>query len=206
MLAAWYALVERGRLRRGERILIHSATGGAGLSAIQIARWAGAEIFATAGTPERREYLRNLGIQYVSDSRSLAFFDDVMAWTNGEGVDMVLNTLAGEGLFKGLKLVKPYGRFIEFGKRDIDLNTPIGLAPFNDNLDFMAVDFDRLKAERPDECARIMREVWKGLEEGYFQPLPCTSYPISQASEAFKVMMRSLHLGKLALSFSRIRP
>jgi acyl transferase domain-containing protein/NAD(P)-dependent dehydrogenase (short-subunit alcohol dehydrogenase family)/threonine dehydrogenase-like Zn-dependent dehydrogenase/acyl carrier protein len=201
MLAAWYALVERGRVRKGERILIHSATGGAGLSAIQIATWIGAEVFATAGTPERRDYLRGLGVRHVSDSRSLAFFDDVMEWTKGEGIDVVLNTLAGEGLFKGLELLKPYGRFIEFGKRDIDLNTPLGLAPFNENLDFIAVDFDRLRAERPDECARIMREVWKGLEAGYFHPLPCKSYPISQAPDAFSVMARSQHLGKLALSF-----
>ena len=201
MLAAWYALVERGRLRKGERILIHSATGGAGLSAIQVAQWAGAEIYATAGTPERREFLRSLGIRYVSDSRSLAFAEDIMRWTGGEGIDVVLNTLAGEGLFKGLKLLRPYGRFIEFGKRDIDLNTPLGLAPFNENLDFIAVDFDRLRAERPEECARIMREVWKGLDEGYLKPLPSRSYPISRAAEAFKLIARSQHLGKVVLSF-----
>lgn len=206
MLAAWYALVERGRLRKAERILIHSATGGAGLSAIQIARWIGAEIYATAGTPERREYLRSLGIQHVSDSRSLAFFDDIMQWTGGEGIDVVLNTLAGEGLFKGLKLLRPYGRFIEFGKRDIDLNTPLGLAPFNENLDFIAVDFDRLRAERPEECARIMHEVWKGIAAGYLSPLPSRSYPVSQAADAFKHIARSQHIGKVVLSFDDPAP
>ncbi|MBI5819060.1 MAG: SDR family NAD(P)-dependent oxidoreductase [Verrucomicrobia bacterium] len=201
MVAAWYALVERGRLCKGERILIHSATGGAGLSAIQIARRIGAEIYATAGTPERRDYLRSIGIEHVSDSRSLAFFDDIMAWTQGKGVDVVLNTLAGEGLLKGLKLLRPYGRFIEFGKRDIDLNTPIGLAPFNENLDFIAVDFDRLRAERPHEYLRIMREVWQALEAGQLMPLPSKSLPISKAVEAFKHMARSQHIGKLVLSF-----
>ena len=201
MIAAWYALVERGRLRKGERILIQSATGGAGLSAIQIARQVGAEIYATAGTPERRDYLRSIGIEHVSDSRSLAFFDDVMAWTHGEGVDVVLNTLAGEGLFKGLKLLRPYGRFIEFGKRDIDLNTPLGLAHFNENLEFIAVDFDRLRSGCPKECARVMRKVWKAYTTGHLTPLPSKSLPISRATEAFKSMARSQHIGKLVLSF-----
>ena len=201
MLAAWYALVDRARLRRGDRLLIHSATGGAGLSAIQIARWIGAEIYATAGTPERREYLRSLGIRYVSDSRSLAFYDDIMCWTAGEGIDAVLNTLAGEGLFKGLKLLRPYGKFIEFGKRDIDQNTPLGLAPFNDNLDLIAVDFDRLRAERPEECRRVMLDVWRCLEAGHLKPLPSSAYPVSRAAEAFSHIARSQHIGKVVLNF-----
>lgn len=201
LLAAWYALVERARLGRGERVLIHSATGGAGLSAIQIARWIGAEIYATAGTHEKREYLRSLGIRHVADSRSLAFADEIREWTGGEGVDVVLNTLAGDGLVKGLRLLRPYGRFVEFGKRDIDADTPLRLSPFNENLDFIAVDFDRLRAERPAECARIMDEVWKGLAAGYFQPLPATVFPLSRVVEAFQHIARAQHIGKVVLSF-----
>jgi NADPH:quinone reductase-like Zn-dependent oxidoreductase/acyl carrier protein len=205
MLAAWYALVERGRLKRGERLLVHSATGGAGLSAIQIARRIGAEIFATAGSPERREHLRSIGIERVSDSRSLAFYDDIMEWTGGEGVDVVLNTLAGEGLFKGVRLLRPYGRFIEFGKRDIDANTPLGLAPFNENLDLIAVDFDRLRAERPEECARILGEVWGLVAAGELQPLPARTYPVSRAAEAFGLVARAGHIGKVVLAMDDAR-
>ncbi|MBI3779503.1 MAG: zinc-binding dehydrogenase, partial [candidate division NC10 bacterium] len=115
-LTAHYALNHLGRLSGGDRVLIHSATGGVGLAAIQLARQVGAEIFATAGTPEKRDFLRSLGIQHVMDSRSLAFADEVMERTGGQGVDVVLNSLSGEAIRKGLGILRDYGRFLEIGK------------------------------------------------------------------------------------------
>ncbi len=129
-LTAYYALIHLGRMHRGERVLIHSAAGGVGLAAVQLAQHVGAEIFATAGSDEKRAYLRSLGIQHIMDSRSLDFADQIMASTNGRGVDLVLNSLTGEALTKGLEILAPYGRFLEIGKRDIYQNTRIGLLPF----------------------------------------------------------------------------
>jgi myxalamid-type polyketide synthase MxaF len=99
-------------------VLIHSAAGGVGLAAVQLAQRTGAEIFATAGTPEKRAYLEGLGVRHVLESRSLAWVDEVLARTDGEGVDVVLNSLAGEALVRGVQLLRPYGRFVEIGKRD----------------------------------------------------------------------------------------
>ena len=101
-LTAYYALHTLGRIRSGERILIHSAAGGVGLAAVQLAKRVGAEIYATAGSPEKRAYLRQLGVEHVMDSRALDFADEVMACTHGAGVDLVLNALAGEAIPKSL--------------------------------------------------------------------------------------------------------
>ena len=124
---AFYALEYLARLQRGERVLIHGAAGGVGMAAIQIARRCGAEIFATAGTVEKREVVRWLGADHVLDSRSLVFADDIRNLTRGAGIDVVLNSLAGEAIYKNLSILRPFGRFLEIGKRDFYANSKIGL-------------------------------------------------------------------------------
>ncbi len=124
---AWYGLHELARIRAGDTVLIHSGTGGVGQAAIAIARAAGAEIFATAGTPQRRELLRNMGIEHVYDSRSIEFAEQIRRDTNGRGVDVVLNSVTGAAQLAGLKLLAFRGRFVEIGKRDIYGDTKLGL-------------------------------------------------------------------------------
>jgi polyketide synthase 5 len=116
---AWYGLHDLARIKRGDRVLIHSATGGVGQAAIAIARVAGAEIFATAGSEQRREKLRDKGIEHVYDSRSLEFAELIRADTDGYGVDILLNSVAGAAQRAGLELLALGGRFVEIGKRDI---------------------------------------------------------------------------------------
>lgn len=135
-VTAHYALQHQARITVGERVLIHAATGGVGLAAIQIAQSAGAAIYATAGSTEKRDHLKSLGIINPMDSRSLEFADEVMRHTNGEGVDIVLNSLAGEAIAKGISALRHYGRFLEIGKRDIYQNGQLGLLPFRNNLSF----------------------------------------------------------------------
>ena len=107
------ALRDVARLEPGERLLVHAATGGVGLAAIQYAKRVGAEIFATAGSEEKRDRLRALGVRHVFDSRSLAWVEGVLSATNGQGIDVVLTSLAGEAIPKGLEILAPCGRFIE---------------------------------------------------------------------------------------------
>ncbi|MEO8624139.1 MAG: polyketide synthase dehydratase domain-containing protein, partial [bacterium] len=133
-VTAHYGLNTLARMKAGERVLIHSASGGVGLAAIQLAQRAGAEIFATAGTPEKRALVRSLGVQHVMDSRSLAFAEEIMRITGGEGVDIVLNTLPGQAIEKGLSVLRANGRFLEIGRRDIWQNSKIGLRHFTRNL------------------------------------------------------------------------
>lgn len=199
-MTAHYALNHLAQMRAGERVLIHAASGGVGLAAVQLAQRAGAAIFATAGSPEKREFLRSLGVQHVFDSRSLDFADQVLQQTGGEGVDIVLNSLTGEALLRSLSLLRSCGRFIELGKRDIEENGKLGLRPFQKQLSFFAIDLDRLGVVQPELTRRLLGEVMRGFEEQTLEPLPYRLFPVSQASDAFQHMARARHIGKVVLS------
>ncbi len=204
-LTAHYAINHLGRLARGERVLIHAATGGVGLAAIQLAWEAGAEVFVTAGTSEKRDLLRSLGIRHVMDSRSLDFADEVLEATGGEGIDMVLNSLSGEAIYKGLSVLRDYGRFLEIGKRDIYQNRRLGMRPFRKNVSFMAIDLDRGMRDRPQLFSRLLREVIESFERTGLRPLPHRVFPITHAVSAFRHMAQAKHLGKVVLSLRERR-
>lgn len=198
-MTAYYALCWVGRLRKGERVLIHAAAGGVGLAAIQIAQMVGAEVFATAGTTQKRAFLESLGVRYVMDSRSLAFADDVMRHTNGEGVDVVLNSLAGEAIGRGISLLRNYGRFLEIGKRDIYENLPIGLRPFSRNLSFSGIDLDMMFREQPNTAGELLREIMTHVAEGRLAALPLHTFPLADATSAFRFMAQAKHIGKIVI-------
>ena len=197
---AHYALNHLGRLAEGERVLIHAAAGGVGQAALRIARRAGAEIFATAGSPEKREFLRSLGVQHVMDSRSLDFADEVMELTDGEGVDVVLNSLAGEFIPKSLSTLRTGGRFLEIGKVDFLQHTRLDLWLLKNNISFFAIDLSEQLLKRPDLSRVILREALQFFDEGSLEPLPFKTFPISQAVDAFRYMAQAKHIGKVVVS------
>ncbi|HEY7820499.1 MAG TPA: type I polyketide synthase, partial [Vicinamibacteria bacterium] len=199
-LTAQYALHHVGRIAPGETVLIHSATGGVGLAAIQLAQRAGARVFATAGTEEKRGILRSLGVPLVMDSRTLDFADQVLEATSGRGVDLVLNSLSGEAIYKGLSVLADYGRFLEIGKRDIYQNSRLGMRPFRKNVSFSAIDLDRGIRERPELFRRLFREVMAEVASGNLHPLPHRVFPITGAVSAFRHMAQAKHMGKVVLS------
>ena len=199
-VTVYYSLHHLARLSKGERILIHGAAGGVGLAAVQYAQSVGAEIFASAGTPEKRALLHRLGVQHVVDSRTLAFADDIRAITGGEGIDVVLNSLAGEAIHKGISILRPYGRFIELGKRDFYANSKLGLSPFRHNIQFFGVDVDTLLVDRPALARELFQELAPLLERGTFSPLPHRVYPIARSGEAFRSMQQSRHIGKIVIT------
>jgi polyketide synthase 12/epothilone polyketide synthase D len=205
-LTAHYALEHVGRLRAGERVLIHAAAGGVGLAAVQIAQRLGAEIFATAGTEEKREYLRSLGVRHVLDSRSLAFANEVLARTGGEGVDVVLNSLGGEFIPKSLEVLRDYGRFLEIGKRDYFRNQQLGLRPFLKKLTFSLVDLRGMMRERPALVQQLFREVTALFESGALRLPRNNVYPVARAVDAFRAMAQGEHIGKNVLSFAASGP
>jgi NADPH:quinone reductase-like Zn-dependent oxidoreductase/SAM-dependent methyltransferase/acyl carrier protein len=199
-LTAYYALHHVGRMTKGERVLIHAATGGVGLAALQIARHAGADIFATAGTTEKRAFLRSMGVNHVMDSRSLMFADEVMAATENQGVDIVLNSLAGKAISKGLACLAPYGRFLELGKRDIHFNTKVGLRNFKNNISFSAIYLKSLMGDKPELVKRLLDECMELFRERIFHPLPYRAFPIGDAVNAFRHMAQAKHIGKIILT------
>ncbi|CCG42896.1 type I polyketide synthase [Magnetospirillum molischianum] len=197
----YYALAHLARLGRGDRILIHAAAGGVGMAAIQYARHVGAEIYATAGSPEKRSIVALLGVpaDHIMDSRSTAFADQVMAMTGGEGVDVVLNSLAGEAIHKSLAVLRPFGSFLELGKRDFYADSSIGLRPFRNNLSYFGIDADQLLEARPDLARRLFGEVIALFTQGVFHPLPFREFTAPRAIEAFRHMQQARHTGKIVV-------
>ncbi|MFE5604724.1 SDR family NAD(P)-dependent oxidoreductase [Streptomyces coelicoflavus] len=200
-LTAWYALRHLAGLRPGERVLIHSASGGTGLAALNLARARGAEVWATAGSEAKRAYLRNLGVTHVMDSRTLDFADRVRDLTGGRGVDVVLNSLTGPAQSASLGLLAHRGRFVELGKRDIYANTRLGLLPFRHNVTFAGVDVLMMMQKDPELLAEGYRELGGMLADGSLPPLPVTEHPVAEASAAFHTMASARHTGKLVLTW-----
>jgi acyl transferase domain-containing protein/NADPH:quinone reductase-like Zn-dependent oxidoreductase/acyl carrier protein len=198
-ITAHYGLIDIAKLKKGEKVLIHNGTGGVGLAAIQIAKWVGAEIYTTAGTEDKRDYLRSLGIKHVMNSRDLEFADQIMKLTNGYGVDVVISAIAGEALYQSFSILAPFGRFIEIGKRDIVENNSLPLEAFNRNLIFAAIDIDRMIKMKYSYFKNILQELSKGFNEGYFHALPTTEFAVSDITDAFRFMMQSKHIGKVVL-------
>lgn len=199
-LTAWYGLIHQARIRPGEKVLIHSASGGVGLASIQIARHVGAEILATAGSEMKRQFLRDEGIQHVMDSRSLGFADEIRAVTDGRGVDVVLNSLAGEAFEESLGLVAADGRFVELGKSDIQSNRAISLGVFDRGISFISIDLARRWRETPLTVGENLAECLALFDEGELSPIPTTEFAFQDAQRAFHHMTEPDHIGKIVLS------
>jgi len=197
---AYYSLHHIARIAKGERILIHAAAGGVGLAAIQLAKRVGAEVYATAGSQAKRDLLRALGAHHVMDSRSLSFADEIIEKTGGKGVDIVLNSLAGDAMAKSISALAPYGRFIEIGKRDIYENSRLELRPFRNNLSYFAVDLDKLCAQRPDFVRSLLREMMSEFAHGALRPLSHRVFSIIEIANAFRYMAQGKHIGKVVVS------
>ncbi|SOX53019.1 Mycocerosic acid synthase, partial [Mycobacterium ahvazicum] len=200
---AWYGLRDLARIKPGERVLIHSATGGVGRAAIAIARSVGAEIFATAGSPQRRALLHEMGIEHVYDSRSTEFADLIRRDTDGDGVDVVLNSVTGAAQRAGFELLAIGGRFVEIGKRDVYGDTRLGQYPFRRNLTFHYLDLALMAASQPRQVGDLLSTVYRLVGAGELPPLEHTIYPLDQAAKAIRVMGAAEHNGKLVLSVPR---
>ncbi|MGA5452718.1 type I polyketide synthase [Streptomyces umbrinus] len=201
-LTAYHALHDLARIDRGDKILIHSATGGTGLAALNVARWKGARIYATAGSDAKRQLLAKLGVHRVADSRSLDFADTFRPVPGDAGFNVILNTLAGEAIAANLSLMAPYGHYLELSKRDILDDNPLPLGHFARNLSFHAVDVVHMIQNAPERAGRILRAAAALVDRGDLQPLPHTEFAADQAAEAFRLMAQSRHTGKIVLSFS----
>lgn len=197
----YYALHHLARLQPGEKVLIHCAAGGVGIAAIQLAKWLGAEIFVTAGSVEKRDFLRLLGVEYIFDSRSLAFADEILAVTGDQGVDVVLNSLAGDAIQRNLRVLKPFGRFLELGKRDFYENTKIGLRPFRNNISYFGIDTDQLMQACPDLTRSLFTEVMDLFGDGILHPLPYHTFEAENIIDAFRHMQQARHIGKIVLTY-----
>ncbi|QLQ35709.1 type I polyketide synthase [Micromonospora robiginosa] len=195
-LTAWYGLVELGRLTAGESVLVHAATGGVGMAAVQIARHLGAEVYGTA-SPGKWPVLRGTGLDdaHIASSRSLDFVDEFRARRDGRGVDVVLNSLAGAYVDASLRMLDRGGRFVEMGKTDP--RDPARVAADHPGVSYQGFD---LMAAGPATVGRMLAELMALFAAGALRPLPRRTWDVRRAPEAFRFLSQARHVGKLTLS------
>ncbi|WP_082696643.1 type I polyketide synthase [Mycobacterium sp. IS-1590] len=203
---AWYGLHDLARIGSGDKVLIHSATGGVGQAAIAIARNAGAEIFATAGSEERRQLLRDMGIEHVYDSRSIEFAEAIRRDTGGYGVDIVLNSATGAARRAGVDLLALGGRFVEIGNRDLYDDTRWGLSAFRRNLAFYSLDLALMTRSHPDRIRDLLHTVYRLVGSGELPILQPTQYRLTDAATALRLMSGAQHAGRLVLDIRHAGP
>ncbi len=210
-LTAYYTLIYLARIQPGEKVLIHSAAGGVGLAAIQIAQQQGAEIFATASTPKWK-LLKSMGVNQIMNSRSLDFAEEIMAATDGKGVDIVLNSLSGEFIPKSVSVLNDRGRFIEIGKQGIWSKQDV--AEVKPNINYFIVDLWRITQDQPELIQQMLRKLRLRFRVAYgsqfntkqLQSLPHTVFPNDKIIDSFRYMQQGKHQGKIIITPSPRHP
>jgi NADPH:quinone reductase-like Zn-dependent oxidoreductase/malonyl CoA-acyl carrier protein transacylase/NAD(P)-dependent dehydrogenase (short-subunit alcohol dehydrogenase family) len=198
-VSAWLGLVEMAGLKAGESVLIHAAAGGVGMAAVQIARHIGAVVHATAGSDAKRALLADMGVTHIYSSRDLAFAEGVLAATGGQGVDVVLNSLAGDFIAESVRIAAKEGRFVEIGKRDTLSHER--MAELRPDIAYHKMALDEIIVGDPAHVGRMLGAVCDLIEAGRLTPLPRDAFPIAEAVEAFRFMAQAKHVGKVVLSF-----
>ena len=189
---------ELAGLKAGDRVLIHAGAGGVGLAAIQLAQAAGAEVFATASAP-KQAYLRSLGVEHVFDSRSTAFGREILDATDGAGIDVVLNSLTGEGFIEAsLACLAQGGRFVELARRDILSEDE--MAALRPDVSYSILDLYTLKQQDPARPGAALKEALARIAAGKLAPLMHTRWPIAETSTAMGFMRGARHIGKIVLT------
>ena len=190
-------------LEASDRVLIHAGAGGVGLAAIQMARAAGAEVFATASAP-KREYLRSLGVKHVFDSRQTAFGKEILEVTGGTGVNVVVNSLTGEGFIEAsLSCLAKGGRFVELARRDILSKEE--MTETRPDVAYSILELDVLKVQHPERPGAALRQVMRRLEAGELKPLIHAMWPLSETRSAMAFMRGARHIGKIILAAPPLR-
>lgn len=200
-VTAYYSLFELARVRPGETVLIHAATGGVGQAALEICQFLGAEIFVTVGSQGKKQFVLDhypVREDHIFSSRDGSFAPGIMAMTENRGVDVILNSVAGEAHRLTWNCIGPFGRFIELGKRDISVNTRLEMQRFARNVTFSAFDLVDLIRSRPTTCGLVWERILELLNAGCIQvPSAITSYPMAETPKALQLMQSGKHIGKL---------
>ncbi len=193
------ALRDVAKLQKGEKVLIHNAAGGVGLAAIQYANYAGAEVYATTSRPEKAAFLKSIGVKYVYSVKNLEFVSGINNDTGGYGVDVVLSALPGEVMYQSLALLASFGRYVEIGKKDIIDNAGLPLQFFSKNLLFSSLDLDKILNEQPQRAEQLFKDIHAYFENGDFKPLRVAVFPPTQVREAFELVEKGQHIGKVVI-------
>jgi polyketide synthase 12 len=198
-LTAYHGLVDVAGLRRGESVLVHAAAGGVGMAAVQLARHLGAEVFATAH-PSKWDAVEALGVDraHIASSRDVDFVERFREASGGQGVDVVLNSLAREFGDASLGLLSDGGRFVEIGNTGV--RDPEQVADAHPGVTYREFDLSRLTEDTPERIGAMLADIVGLLDSGAVQHLPLRTWPMTQANEPFRLMSKARHVGKMVLT------
>ncbi|RYP73400.1 hypothetical protein DL771_003668 [Monosporascus sp. 5C6A] len=198
------ALMRIGRLRKGESVLVHAASGAVGQACIVLARYLGAEVFVTAGSPAKREFLQkefDIPKERIFSSRTPEFRDGILSITDGKGVDVIVNSLSGNLLQETWSVIADFGRFVEIGKRDLLQNSYLTMRPFDRNVTFSGVDLRTLFLNRPEEHRDCLADLVDLVQRGVIKPIrPVTALPISQIATGLRKLQSGQNIGKVVIT------
>ncbi|ROW10618.1 hypothetical protein VMCG_01994 [Cytospora schulzeri] len=202
-LTAIYSLFDMASVNASKTVLIHSAAGGVGISSMQLAQYAGAEVFATVGSPDKREFIKStfgLDDDHIFNSRNTSFGDQVLAATGGRGVDIILNSLTGDMLDESFRILADGGIMVEIGKKDILDRNSLAMEPFDRNISLRAVDMSHQRA--PDHLiARLMTKLFELLEGRHVKPInPIHIFSFTDVANAVRYLRAGKHIGKVVIS------
>jgi acyl transferase domain-containing protein/NADP-dependent 3-hydroxy acid dehydrogenase YdfG len=197
-LTAWLGLHRLGGIGNGDMVLIHAGAGGVGLAAVHLALAAGAHVIATAGSGEKRDFLRRIGVAHVFDSRSTLHAETLLEATGGRGVDIVLNSLTGDAIDEGIRSLATGGRFVEIGLRD--LRTADEIASLRDDVTYTTTILGDWCRDDPDAVREMWDELVALLAAGRIPPPRVRRFPLDRVGDAFTYMARARHIGRIAIT------
>ncbi|MEJ2694269.1 MAG: beta-ketoacyl synthase N-terminal-like domain-containing protein, partial [Candidatus Thiodiazotropha sp.] len=195
-----HQVFERARPQAGEKVLIQTAAGGVGLIAVQMALEAGAEVFATAGSSAKLDYLRKLGVHHVINYRQEDFAERIRELTNGEGVDVVVNTLAGDAIQKGLDILAPWGRYVEIAMTALKFSAKLDLSRLVRNQSFFSIDLRRFFLERPEPVMEALEMMAATLQAGNIKPTVGKVFAFEQVRDAYRWLEARENIGKVVVT------
>lgn len=194
------------RLQPGEKILIHAAAGSTGQMAVKIAQKLGAEVFVTVGSEDKRQFVINgldIPESHVFYSRNAMFAAGIKRVTNGYGVDVVLNSLSGDGLRASWQCMAPYGRFVDIGKADIKANSSLPMAGFAQNVSFTSVDLHHIVLTNNALTRELVEKSLElAMDHGVGVPEPLHEFPVSELEGAFRLMQSGKHMGRILVKIN----
>ncbi|NEO58803.1 MAG: SDR family NAD(P)-dependent oxidoreductase [Okeania sp. SIO3B5] len=198
-LTAYYSLIHRGQLKAREKVLIHAASGGVGLAAVQLAQSLGAEILATA-SPAKWQFLQDLGIKWIMNSRTLDFAAEIREITEGKGVDLVLNSLSGYFIPQSLSVLQDWGRFAEIGKKEIW--TAEAVKELKPNVDYFSMDLLEIAEHNSSLIQSLLQNLLTQFNNGLLTPLPYQVFSRQEIQTAFRTLQQAKHIGKIVIVHS----
>lgn len=203
-MAAIYSLEKIGKLQKGESVLIHAASGGVGIAAVQYALDIGAEVYATAGNDAKREYLKKIGVKHVFNSRTLDFKKEILELTADRGVDVVLNSLTGDFIEATFSVTAENGRFLELGSRGIW--SVEEAEEYRKDINYSIINMADSGNSDRGLSSSILNSIMEKIESKSYLPLPIVVFPVNQVISAFRYMSETRHIGKITISFGNFEP